>query len=63
MSQKIFGNNNIRGCSPRDCWVASTSKTNTININARESIFNFFMFYNKGITEYAQDEIELNRCK
>ena len=56
--KEIYVDYNIIGLSLYRCGTASTSMVNTTNINLDETIIdNFFMFYNKEITEYVADVI------
>ena len=56
--KEIYVDYNIIGFSLYECGTASTSTVNTTNINLDETtVDDFFMFYNKEITEYAADVI------
>ena len=54
----IFTLNNIAGFSPQSCWAASTSKAKNMEVKNRK---NLFIHYNKVITKYAPDDIDLIR--
>ena len=41
-------------------WAAYISKVNTIKINVDKIFIDFFMFYNKRVMEYVEDEIKFN---
>ena len=61
--------NNIIDFSPHSCRAASTSKAKNMEVNIDEILKrgwwknqkNSFIYYDKVITEYAQDDIEFNR--
>ena len=56
--KEIYVHYNILGFSLYRCGPVSTSMVKTTNINLDETLIdNFFMFYNKEITEYAADVI------
>ena len=65
----IFTLNNIAGFSPHSCCAASTSKTKNMEVKIDETLKqgcsknlkNLFIYYNKVITEYAPDDIDLIR--
>ena len=61
--------NKIVNFSPHSCRVASSSKGKRIDVNIDEIIRrgcwknrkNFFIYYDKEIKEYLQDDIDFNR--
>ena len=65
----IFIQNNIVDFSPRSCCTASMSKAKNMEVNNDEMLKqgcwknrkNFFIYYDKVITEYAPDDIDFNR--
>ena len=64
-----FTLNNIIDFSPHSCRAASTSKAKNMEVNIDEmlkrvcwkNLKNFFISYNKVITECAPDDIAFNR--
>ena len=64
----IFTVNKILNFSPHSCWATSSSKAKRIDVNIDKVIKrgcwknqkNFFVFYDKEITEYAPDNIDFN---
>ena len=67
--KEIFIVNKIVNFSPQICWAASSSKAKSTDVNIDEIIKrgcwknqeNFFIFYDKEITEYGPDDINFNR--
>ena len=65
----IFTLNNIAGFSPQSCWAASTSKAKNMEVKIDDTLKqgcsknrkNLFIHYNKVITKYAPDDIDLIR--
>ena len=65
----IFMLNNIVDFPPHSCRAASTSKAKNMEVNIDEILKrgcwknrkNFFIYYDKAITEYAPDDIDFNR--
>ena len=65
----IFIENKIVNFSPHICRAASSSKVKCIDVNIDEIIKkgcwknrkNFFIYYDKKITEYALDDIDFNK--
>lgn len=58
-ADEIFVDNIIIGFSSHKFWTASTSKTNTININFDQTILNFLMLYNKELWYVCQIRLNL----
>ena len=64
----IFMLNNIVDFSPHSCRAASTNKAKNMEVNIDEILKrgcwknrkNFFIYYDKVITEYAPDDIDFN---
>ena len=67
--KNIFILNNIVGFFPHSCQAASTSIAKNMGVNNDEILKqgcwknpkNFFIYYDKVITEYAPDDIDFNR--
>ena len=65
----IFIINNVVDFSPHSCRAASASKSKNMEVNIDETLKrscwknrkNFFIYYDKVITEYAPDDIDFKR--